>query len=81
MKIEIKKAENGFVTVVNIANRDKTRIHDTLQAAIQSVGRDALMYFEGRGHTFTGSRYGVVSVEVFRDPIVEMSKECQQSNQ
>ena len=63
MRVKIIKAENGWITIVGSC-REERRIHDTLEDAIQSIGRDALLHFEGKGSTFTGDSYGKVSVTI-----------------
>lgn len=64
MNIKINKAENGYITEVELIGRTETRIHDDLRSAIQSIGEDCLMHFEGKARTFTGDSYGEIKVSL-----------------
>ena len=66
MKIENKTAENGFITDVEQRGRTETRIHNTLDEALESICTDSLSWFEGRSHYFLGDRYCDIKLKINR---------------
>jgi len=68
MKIEIEKAENGYVIKVEKSHGTEKRIFDDLHGTLQSLCEDALLHFEGRARTFTGERYGEIQLKIYYKP-------------